>query len=70
MRVAMECEVKAHDYFAAALTHVKDADVKALFEELRDEEVEHQEMVQAAMAKLPPESKIDPNDFADEPVGH
>lgn len=70
MRVAMECEVKAHDYFAAALEHVKDADVKALFEELRDEEVEHQQLVQAAMSKLPPESDIDPNDFADEPVSH
>ena len=70
MEVALEAEVKAHDYFAAALEHVKDSDVKALFTELRDEEVEHQEMVQAAMAKLPPESKVDPNDFADEPVSH
>jgi rubrerythrin len=70
MDVAMAAEIKAHDYFAAALVHVKDDDVKALFTELRDEEVEHQEMVQAAIAKLPPRSTVDPDDYADPPVGH
>ena len=67
---AYRCETKAHGFFVAALPRIQDPDVRALFEELRDEEVEHQEMVQAAMAKLPPESKVDPNDFADEPVSH
>lgn len=70
MDVAMAAEVKAHDYFAAALEHVSNPDVKALFTELRDEELEHQEMVQAATAKLPPRSTVDPDDYADPPVAH
>jgi rubrerythrin len=68
MRVALEAEIKAHDYFAAALEHVTNADVRALFAELRDEEVEHQQMVRAAMAKLPPDPDEDPEDYADPPV--
>ena len=68
MQVAMAAEVKAHDFFAAALPHVSDPDVKALFEELRDEEIEHQTMVSQAMAKLPIDRDIDPDDYADEPV--
>jgi demethoxyubiquinone hydroxylase (CLK1/Coq7/Cat5 family) len=68
MDVALEAEVKAHDYFAAALQHVKDPDVKALFTELRDEETEHQDMVKAAMTKLPPRPVITGDDVADEPV--
>jgi erythrin-vacuolar iron transport family protein len=69
MDVALAAEIKAHDYFAAALEHVSNADVKALFTELRDEEVEHQEMVKAATARLPPRSTENPDDYADEPVG-
>ena len=68
MDVAFEAEVKAHDYFAAALQHVKDPDVKALFTELRDEEIEHQDMVKAAIAKLPPRASLTGDDVADEPV--
>jgi rubrerythrin len=68
MEVALAAEVKAHDYFAAALEHLADAGVRELFAELRDEEVEHQEMVRAVMARLPPDPSIDPDDFADEPV--
>jgi rubrerythrin len=68
MGVAFEAEVKAHDYFASALQHVKDPDVKALFTELRDEEIEHQDMVKAAIAKLPPRPTITCEDVADEPV--
>jgi rubrerythrin len=62
--------VKAHDYFAAALPHVTDPDVKALFDELRLEEVEHQDMVKAVMAKLPAEPEVDADEFADPPVSH
>lgn len=70
MDVALAAEVKAHDYFAAALEHVTNEDVRALFAELRDEEIEHQEMVKAATAKLPPRPPANPEDYADEPVGH
>lgn len=69
MDVAMACEVKAHDFFAAALSHVTDPEVRTLFEELREEEVEHQRLVQAILDTLPPASSVDPDTFADEPVG-
>jgi len=71
MEVALDAEIKAHDFFAGALPHVTNPDVKALFEELRDEEVEHQRLVKAHLARLPPdEGTIDPDLYADEPVGH
>jgi rubrerythrin len=68
MQVALEAETKAHDFFAAALIHVKEADVRALFEELRDEEVEHQRLVTQHLEKLPADLETNPDDYADEPV--
>jgi erythrin-vacuolar iron transport family protein len=69
MDVALASEVKAHDFFDAALVHITNPDVRVLFEELRAEEVEHQDLVKAMMTKLPP----DPGPAAmfdeDEPVG-
>ena len=69
MDVALACEVKAHDYFDAALAHVQDADVRTLFEELREEEAEHQALVRAVMAKVPEDSSVDAGFEPDEPVG-
>ncbi len=68
MNVALQCEIKAHDYFAAALPHIQNPDVRALFEELRDEELLHQEMVRKQIEKLPPGPDIDPEAFIDEPT--
>jgi erythrin-vacuolar iron transport family protein len=68
MDVAMQCEIKAHDFFAAALPHVQDVEVKKLFLELRDEELLHQELVRKELAKLPPDPGINPEAFADEPT--
>jgi erythrin-vacuolar iron transport family protein len=68
MEVAMACEVKAHDFFVSALEYIQDPDVRALFEELRDEEVHHQELVQKELAKLPPDSGMDTDGYEDEPV--
>ena len=70
MQAALVSETKAHAFFVAALPRVQDEDVRKLFEELRDEEVEHQGLVKKEMAKLPPDSPLRPDDFADEPVGH
>jgi len=70
MEVAMDAETKAREFFEGALPHVTDPEVKALFQELRDEEIEHQELVQMHLAKLPPDSGVNPEDFADEPVSH
>jgi erythrin-vacuolar iron transport family protein len=68
MAVALRSEIKAHDFFAAALPHIKDAEVHKLFEELRDEEILHQEMVRRELEKLPPDPDIDPEAFVDEPT--
>jgi rubrerythrin len=70
MQAALASETKAHAFFVAALPRVQDAQVRRLFEELRDEEVEHQGLVRKELAKLPPDSPFRPDDFADEPVGH
>ena len=43
-------------FFDMALPGVTDPEVRDLFTELRDEETEHLEMLQEAMAKLPPEA--------------
>jgi erythrin-vacuolar iron transport family protein len=68
MEVGLRAEVKAHAYFVAALDHVHDKEVRRLFEELRDEEVEHQRLVREQLAKLPPEPAADDQDWGDEPV--
>jgi rubrerythrin len=64
----MRSEVKAHDFFAAALPQLLDPGVKALFAELRDEELEHQEWVRRELARQPVEG-VDASD-PDEPVAH
>jgi erythrin-vacuolar iron transport family protein len=68
MQAALSSEVKAHAFFVAALPAIQDAEVKALFEELRDEEIEHQDLVKAEIAKLPPDSGLSDEDFVDEPA--
>ena len=68
MRVALEAEIKAHDYFVAALGHVVNREVRALFEELRDDEKVHQDLVRKELAKLPPDPGVNPEDWVDEPV--
>jgi erythrin-vacuolar iron transport family protein len=69
MEVALASEIKAHDFFDAALAHISNPDVRVLFEELRAEEVEHQELVKAVMARLPPEDEGAEAFDSDEPVG-
>jgi rubrerythrin len=66
--VALESEQKAHAFFVDAIPHVRDAKAHALFDELRDEEIVHQTLVQKELDALPPESRTDAADFADEPV--
>jgi rubrerythrin len=68
MGVALQCEIKAYDFYAAALPHARDNEVRKLFLRLRDEELAHQEMVRKEIAKLPPDPGIDPEAFADEPT--
>ena len=70
LNAALRSEVKAHAFFVAALPSIGDPDVRSLFEELREEEVEHQGLVKQELAKLPPDPEFDADDFADDPVGH
>jgi rubrerythrin len=68
MAAALASEVKAREFFEGALGSVQDAGVRALFEELRGDEVEHQTLVAAELAKLPPDSGLSDEDFVDEPT--
>jgi rubrerythrin len=68
MAAALASEVKAHAFFVSALPAIQNAEVRALFEELRDEEIEHQTLVKAELAKLPPDSGLSDEDFVDEPA--
>jgi rubrerythrin len=60
--VALSSEEKAFAFYDQALPYVIQPDVKALFEELRDEEAEHVAMLKAIIAKLPPSAAIDLED--------
>ena len=51
--VGLAAEKKAYDFYDMALPGIANADVRELFTELRDEELEHVEMLREAMAKLP-----------------
>jgi erythrin-vacuolar iron transport family protein len=66
MEVALASEHKARDFFDEALRSIADPQVKALFEELREEEARHADMVRERLEKLPPGPDVD-DDEADEP---
>jgi erythrin-vacuolar iron transport family protein len=68
MLVALQSEIKAHDFFVAALPHIADPSVASLFAELRDEEVHHQKLVREHLDTLPAGPEPDPDDYADEPT--
>lgn len=69
MNVAMESEIKAWEFFDNALRGIQDSSVRKLFEELRDEEVGHQNLLKVQMAKYPAtlEPDVDP-DAVDTPA--
>ena len=68
-QVALSSEKKAFAFYDAVLPSVKQADVKALFEELRNEEAEHVAMIEAIIARLPPSAAIELDDDDDDPGG-
>jgi len=57
--VALSSEKKAFAFYDQALRWISQPDVKALFEELREEEAEHVQMIEDIIAKLPASAKID-----------
>lgn len=68
LNVAMHSEEKAYAFFDAALPTLKDAEVKALFEELRAEEIHHQDLIKKELAKLPEGDGIPLDAFVDDPI--
>jgi rubrerythrin len=66
MEIALDSEEKAGAFFAEALKHVTNADVKKLFEELQREEIQHQKFVRERLAALPPGPDVE-EDEADQP---
>ncbi len=66
--VALDAEIKAHDFFDEALKLPVSEPVRKLFEELRQEEIHHQELVREELEKLPPDPEVTTDDQADEPV--
>ena len=68
-QVALSSEKKAFAFYDAVLPRVKQADVKTLFKELRNEEAEHVAMIEAIIVKLPPSAAIELEDEDDDPGG-
>jgi rubrerythrin len=61
-RLALYSEQKAFAFYDEALEFVDQPDVKALFEELRQEEAEHVSMLVKIIANLPPSAEIELED--------
>ncbi len=68
LAVALAAETKAFEFFDGALPEVEDPEVRELFTELRQEEVEHMQMVREQMKRAGDGDSYDPGDFADEGV--
>jgi erythrin-vacuolar iron transport family protein len=64
-RLALHSEQKAFAFYDRALRTVTQPEIKALFEELREEEAEHVRMIEEIIAKLPPSAKVDLEDLDD-----
>ena len=64
--VGLEAEQKAYAFYDMALPGITDPDVITLFTELRDEELEHVEMLQKAMAKLPARASVETENDPDD----
>jgi rubrerythrin len=61
-QLALFSEQKAFAFYDEALDYVTQPDVKALFEELRDEETQHVNMLVKIIAKLPKSAEIELED--------
>jgi rubrerythrin len=66
VEVAIESEQKAEAFFEQAARAARDPDSRALFEELRAEEKEHQKLLRAKLRRLPTGPDVDEAD-ADAP---
>ena len=64
--LGLAAEKKAYDFYDMALPGITDPEVRELFTELRDEELEHVEMLREAMAKLPSSASIETENDPDD----
>ncbi len=69
LETSLASEIKAYEFFAAAAPSVEDDKTRALLEELRDDEIVHQDLVRRQMATLPPQADKDSvEDYEDAPA--
>jgi rubrerythrin len=61
-QLALFSEQKAFAFYDEAIDYLDQPDVKALFEELREEEAEHVRMLVKIIANLPPSAEIELED--------
>ena len=64
--VGLEAEQKAYDFYDMALPGITNPEVIELFTELRDEEVEHVEMLKEQMARLPASARVETENDPDD----
>ena len=68
LQAAFRAEKKAYTFFVQAMLYVQDPGVRSLFDELRHEEVQHQQLLLAELEASPPESALKTAGLEDEPV--
>lgn len=70
LNIALDCEIKAYNFFCKAEKEVKDESVKALFNELKMEELHHQSLVKDLINSTDGDEApiVNPKDV-DEPSG-
>jgi rubrerythrin len=64
--VALDSEVKAHEYFTRAARESTDPKVTKLFSDLREEEAEHKAMIERLLPDFPPERNLYEEDPTEE----
>ena len=67
LEAALDSERKAYRFYEQALQRAEDPDVRRLFEELQEQEVQHEQQILDFRSGLPPEDDADPDDYVDEP---
>lgn len=67
LEVAMESEIKAYEFYNSILQFIQDDTVRELIKSLRDEEVEHQKLLDEQKAKYADTLESDFNPEIDEP---
>jgi erythrin-vacuolar iron transport family protein len=53
LEIALAAEVRAYEFYKQAIPYVKDVEVRKFFEDLAEEEVEHQQMLKKRLSLTP-----------------